>query len=155
MGAGKSKVSGRINYIKKEEYNSFIKKYPSSGVSYEEFITILKHSNEEIKNQILDNPLGFKLPHNLGYIAVDKFKPNKKFVAVDWINTRKLKKLVPLTNFHSFGHTYKIKLYKNPKIKPLFAYHMEAHRLIKRALAKCIKENKRQYIIFYTPCLLM
>lgn len=146
MGSGKSKISGRINYIKREEYNLFIEKYPSSEVTYDEFITVLKESTNVIKNQILDNPLGFKLPHNLGYIAVDKFKPNKKFVAVDWVNTRKLKKLVPLTNFHTFGHTYKIKLYKNSKVKPLFAYNMDAHRLLKRQLAKCIKENKRQYI---------
>lgn len=146
MGSGKSKISGRVNYTKIEDYKAFIAKNPSSDISYDDFITIIKESTKEIKNQILENTLGFKLPHNLGYISVDKFKPNKNFVAVDWINTRRLKKIVPLTNFHTFGHTYKIKLYKNPKVKPLYAYHMEAHRLLKRELAKRIKENKDEYI---------
>lgn len=146
MGSGKTKISGRITYIKKDEYKKFIEKYPNSDVTYEEFITILKESNNYIKEQILDNQLGFKLPHNLGYIAVNKFKTSRKFVAIDWVNTKKLGKIVPLTNFHSFGHAYRIMLYKNAKVKPLQAYHMDAHRLLKRALAQNIKQDKQQYI---------
>lgn len=146
MGSGKTKIVNRVSYIKRQEYNLFIKKYPTSGITYIDFINILKGSNMVIKDQILDNPLGFKAPYNLGYFAVDRFKTSKKFVAIDWVNTKKLGKVVPLTNFHSFGHAYKIKLYKNPKMVSLFVYKMDAHRLLKRQLAKYIKEEKRQYI---------
>lgn len=146
MGAAKNKVTGRLGFINHTGYKLFKKAHPSTDISYQDYIAILKESNECIKQHILTNELGFKLPQSLGYVAVDKFKPSKRHVAVDWINTRRLGKLVPLTNMHSFGYVYKIKLYKNERIRPLLAYKMDAHRMIKRELAQNIKQEKQNYI---------
>lgn len=146
MGAGKNKVSNRVNYISRKSYNEFKKKYPDDTTTYEEFMTILKESNKTITKYVLENPLGFKFPKNLGYLAVDKFKTNKDFVAVDWPNTLKYKKLIPLTNFHSFGYAYKLYFYKNMKILPFRAYKITPQRLIKRLLAKKIKEGDSEYV---------
>lgn len=146
MGSAKSKVTGRINYISKKEYLLFITKYPNSGISYEEFIKVLKQSTVRIKDTVLENPLGFKLPYNIGYITVRKFKTSKKYFAVDWVNTLKLGKRIPLTNFHSFGYGFKIDFFKNPKIKPLQVYKMNAHRSLNRALAQIIKTKENPYI---------
>lgn len=146
MGASKNKVTGRLNYISKKEYEAFKLKYPNSTVTYEQFIAVLKQSTRCIHDHILENPLGFKLPNNLGYIAVKKFKTGAKYFAVDWVNTLKLGKRVPLTNLHTFGHAFKIEFFKNGKIKPLLPYKMDAHRLIKRDLAQVIKKGDNPYI---------
>lgn len=146
MGSAKNKVAGRANYISRDEYNSFKEKYPTTPITYENFINILKTSTVCIRDHVLENPLGFKLPHNLGYIAVKKFKTNAKFFAVDWVNTLKLGRRIPLTNFHSFGHGFKIDFFKNSKIRPLMPYKMNAHRIIKRMLAQVIKAGDYSYI---------
>lgn len=142
MSCKKNKVNGRVGFINRSTYKAFKEKYPGENITYKDFITILKASNMAIRDHILENPLGFKLPYNFGYLTVDKFKGLNHYVAVDWINTRKFGKIIPLTNLHSFGYFYKIKIYKNPKVKPLQVYKMEAHRLIKRALAAKIKGGK-------------
>jgi hypothetical protein len=146
MGSGKNKIANRVNYISRKEYNNFKEKHPTADVSYNEYITILKASTSEIREHILKNPLGFKLPYNLGYLVIKKFKTNTKFVAVDWVNTRKLGKLIPLTNFHSFGNAFRLEIFRNKRIKPLAVYKFTAHRIMKRMSAKIIKSGKAPYI---------
>jgi hypothetical protein len=146
LGSGKSKIQNREGFVNRKHYFLFIEKYPESNISYEEYISVLKESSACIQNFILNNELGFKLPLNLGYIAVDKFKPSRTYKAIDWPATLRLGRHIPLTNFHSFGHAFKIKLFKNPKSKPLEAYVMKAHRLLNRALGKKIKSGKENYI---------
>lgn len=146
MGSGRNKIQDRINYVNREEYKAFIQKYPNSNITYDIFIKTLKASTTAIRNSVLDNPLGFKLPYNLGYIAVDKFKEKLRYKVIDWYNSKRLKKEVPLTNFHSFGYMYKIKLYPNLAVVPMRNFEMKAHRVFNRLLAKNIKQNLRQYI---------
>ena len=74
MGSNKNFVRGRISYISRKSYNEYIKKYPESTVTYKQFIQILKQSNSLITHYVINNELGFKMPYNLGYIAVTKFK---------------------------------------------------------------------------------
>lgn len=146
MGAKKNLVTGRVGFINRQYYKKFVAKYPDCNVTYEEYIAVLKESTMAIRDHILTNELGFKLPLNLGYIAVHKYKPSKKHVAIDWVNTRKYHKLIPFTNFHSMGYSYMIFFFKNSGVKPLYAYTMNAHRIIKRMLAKNIKEDTQQYL---------
>lgn len=146
MGAKKNLVRERVGFINREHYKKFIAKYPESNVTYKEYISVLKESTMAIRDTILTHELGFKLPNNLGYIAVHKYKPSKRHVAIDWVNTRKYGKLIPFTNFHSMGYSYMIFFFKNRMIKPLYGYTMNAHRIIKRMLAKNIKENTQQYL---------
>lgn len=146
MGSKPNKIQNRVNYLNREGYLQFIKKYPKSDIIYEQYIKILKYSNTEIRDCILNYELGFKLPYNLGYVAVDKFKPSKKYIAVDWVNTKRLKKMIPLTNFHTFGYTYNIKIFKNPRSKPLEGYLLKAHRKINRMIADKIKNENKDYL---------
>lgn len=146
MGANQNLIRGRVGFINRIYYNKFVEKNPSTTITYEQYISVLKQSTILIRDFILGNELGFKLPFNLGYIAVDKYKCSKNYVAVDWVNTRKLGRIIPLTNFHSLGYGFKVKLFKNSRIKPFQGYAMNAHRVIKRMLAKNIKEGTHNYI---------
>lgn len=146
MGAGKSKVRGRVNYNNNIAYHKYKKQYPDSDVTKQQFSDILLESNFAIRDTILDNPLGFKLPLSIGYIAVDKFKPNKQFKPIDWVASRRLGRQIPRTNLHTFGYTFKVKLYKNPSFRPMLGYIMNAHRLLKRKLAQNIIKEDKQYI---------
>jgi hypothetical protein len=142
MSSKPNKVTGRHGFINIPAYKAFKAKYPEADVTYREYIDVLKASTCAIRDHILDNPLGFKLPYNFGYIAVDKFKPLNDYVLVDWKNSRRLKRRILFTNLHSFGYIFKIKLYPNPKIVPMRVHKFDAHRLVKRALAKRVKEGK-------------
>lgn len=146
MGIGKNKIQNRVGYINRESYNLFKEKYPENPTTYKQYIEVLKESTVAIHDHILDNPLGFKLPYNLGYIAVHKFKAKDDQTAVDWVNTRKLGRRIPLTNMHSFGYMYKIKYYPNPRVQPIKNFMFKAHRLLNRDLGKNIKQNLREYI---------
>ena len=147
MGAGKNKIQHRSNYLNREEYNKFIEENPTSEIQYKDFIEVLKESTKEIRNNIVDNPLGFKLPHNLGYIAITKYKPlTNSRKPIDWIATNKYKRVIPLTNFHSLGNMYKIVFYPNESVVPMRLYIMKPHRILKRLVAKNIKDSKSNYI---------
>lgn len=146
MGSGKGKLQNRKGFVNKVSYKLFIQKYPDSNISYTEYISVLKESSVCIQNTILTNELGFKLPLNLGYIAVHKFKPFKAWRAVDWPATLRLGRRIPLLNFHSMGYAFKIKLFKNPKLVPLRSYTMKAHRQLNRALGQKIKSGNDKYI---------
>lgn len=142
---GLSKVRDRINYTNKQSYKNFLEKNPNTKITYKQFVDILKLSNSKINNYILNNELGFKLPNNLGYIAVSKFKQKNTYKVIDWKNSNKLNKIIPLLNFHSFGNMYRIGLFKNSSLRALQAYKFNAHRLLKRELAKKIKSGKDYY----------
>lgn len=150
MGSNKNKITGRITYNNKPTYTEFsnTSKHVKSGldISYEEYKKIISESNLEISNIILENELGFKLPLNIGYIAVTKFKQKDNYIVTDWANTRKFNKVIPQLNFHSMGHMYKIKLFKNNKLVPFRVYFMQAHRSLKRRLAAIIKKGKSNYL---------
>src|SRR5689334_22034598 len=119
MSSAKHRIGERIGFVNRKVYKEFNEKYKELGISYDDYISILKESTKAIRDSILENPIGFKLPYNLGYLAVDKFKPLHHYVAVDWPNTRRLGKLVPLLNLHSFGYMFSVKFYANHKIRAL------------------------------------
>ncbi len=146
MGSSKNKVRGRVDYIHRFTYKAFLKKYPDTPVTYNQFVEILKLSNNVIGEYIIENPLGFKLPYNMGYLAVDKFRPGKKHFSMDWAATRKFGKPIPNLNLHSFGYVFKVKLYKNNRLKPFLLHKMDAHRFLKRRIAQKIKSGKYEYI---------
>lgn len=147
MGSGKNQIQNRSNYLNRVEYNKFIAENPKSEIQYKDFISVLKESTKQIRDNIVDNPLGFKLPHNLGYIAVNKYKPLKTSrVPIDWVATNKYGRIVPLTNFHSFGFMYKIAFYPNESVVPMRLYVMRPHRILKRMVAQNIKNNTGNYI---------
>lgn len=146
MGSSKNKIQNRVNYINRESYNLFKEKNNESKITYDQFITILKESTKLIRDTIINNTLGFKLPYNLGYIAVDRFKPKKDYKAIDWVNTKRLGKRIPLTNLHSLGYMYTVKFYNNPKVQPIKNYMFKAHRLLNRLIKPMVVKDFNNYI---------
>lgn len=146
MGSGKNLISGRTNYSGHKGYREFVKKHPKTEIDYKTYSTVIKKSNEKIRDYILTNLLGFKLPSNLGYIAVSKIKPKYHHKLIDWPATNRLGKVIPLTNLHTFGYTYKICFYKNTRYSPLRIFNFKAHRLLKRMLANHIKTKNQDYL---------
>lgn len=146
MSTGRNLITGRVSFLNRDGYRLFKKTYPSSPITYDEYITILKESTLCIKQHILENPIGFKLPCNLGYIAVHKYKPKKTRIMIDWVNTKKHGKRIPLLNLHSMGYMYKILFYKNTKSVFLSSIDIKPHRHIKRELASKLKNGVTPYI---------
>lgn len=96
----------RNNIISKELYKKFLDEFKME-IDYETFVDIILESNSIIFDIIANEPTGFKIPENMGYWVVTKYKTKKK--PIDWKNSRRLKKQVYLTNLHSFGYVYHIK----------------------------------------------
>ncbi len=145
MSTGLYKVKDRVNYSNgTTSFKQFKATYPETTLTAQDYTKIIRQSNDLIAEGILNNPYGFKLPNSLGYIAVDKFKPRKgsRIKPIDWITTNKTGKLTYLTNLHSFGFIYMIRLYRNPNKKNLDCYVFKAQKLLNRALAKKIKAGR-------------
>lgn len=152
MSSQPYKTKGRVNYHVAKDYKLFCILHPEVQITKQQHYDIIFNSNKLIAEAILENPFGFKLPNGLGYIAIDKYKPKpnksgKTKKAIDWVNTNKFKKLIYLTNLHSFGWIYRIRLYKSPHAPNLDCYTFKAQRLLKRALAVKIKEGKQYHHI--------
>ena len=96
----------RNNVISEKFFNS-IKKDSKLEIDYKTFQKIILESNSTIFDIVANEPTGFKLPEGLGYLVVTKYKSNKK--PIDWKNTHKYKKVIYLTNLHSFGYISHIK----------------------------------------------
>lgn len=148
MSTGLNKVRGRHGFINIESYKrGFKAKYPDTDVTYTQYIAVLKASNAKIRDIVLDNPLGFKLPYDLGYVTVDRYMPNgRSRKPIDWPATLKFGYRIPLLNLHSFGHIYMIKLFANTLVKPMLVYKFNAHRILKRMLAKRVKAGNSNYL---------
>lgn len=100
---------------------------------------IIKESNKCIADHVITQPLGFKLPLQLGYLCVSKYMPKPYKVIVDWGSSKKFKKEIPFTNLHTFGYVYQIRWFKNPKNSTFNLYRHMAKRCVKRELAKNIR----------------
>lgn len=134
----------RNNVLSKTLYDKFIE---DSGIdiSYATFREIILESNQTIFDIICNDAEGFKIPENMGYWVVTKYKSKKK--ATDWINSKKYKRAVYLTNLHSFGYIHHIKWCKFAIARFKFAniYKFEAARFLKRKVAKNVKEGKAYF----------
>lgn len=131
--------------IDKEFYEQFIKE-TNAKIDYATFREIILESNKLIADIIVNDDTGFKLPEQLGYLVVTKYQSNKK--PIDWINTRKFKRPIYLTNLHSFGFVHHIKWFKkyaaNLKLKE--SYRIEPCREFKRNVAASVKSGKQYHV---------
>ena len=135
----------RDNIISKEFYNKFIED-TNSKVDYETFKAIIIDSNKKIADFVVSDDTGFKLPEQLGYLVITKYKSKRK--PIDWVNSKKLRKTIYLTNLHSFGFVHHIKWFKkriaNLKLKESF--RIEPCREFQRAVAASVKSGKQYHI---------
>lgn len=118
------------------------KEKTKSEISFQEFSTIIKESNRKIHNAIVEDADGFKLPENLGYLCVIKYKTKKK--AVNWADTKKYGKTIYYLNLHSFGFRYHIKWFKTGISRFAFneVYKFAPLRTLRTEVSKRIRAEK-------------
>lgn len=134
----------RDTVIDKELFDSFLIQYPEykDQLDYNTFKDVILESNKNIAAIIINEDNGFKLPENLGYIAVTRYKSKKK--AIDWESTHKYKKRIYHNNLHTFGFSFKIRWYKAgiAKFRNNRIYKFDSCRTLSRAVAKMAKEGR-------------
>ena len=128
----------RENIIDKKFFEKFIQQYPEyeNQLDYNQFKDVILDSNKEFANIIINDENGIKLPVNLGYIVVSRFKAKNK--AIDWNSTNKYGKKIYHNNLHTFGYTLHIKWFKAgiAKFPRNRIFKFEACRSLKRSIAK-------------------
>lgn len=143
---GKGLNSGpRDLIIDRKFYKQFIEEN-KIDIDYNTFRDTIIESNKLIADIIVNDDTGFKLPEQLGYLVVTKYTSKKR--PIDWVNSKKLKKTIYLTNLHSFGYVHHIKWFKkniaNLKLKESF--RIEPCREFKRNVAASVKSGKQYHI---------
>lgn len=134
----------RNNIITKKLHKKFLLE-TGLDIDYQTYKNIILDSNQVIFDTIANDPAGFKLPENLGYIIVTKYKTDKK--STDWQNSKKYKKTIYHTNLHSFGKRGHIKWSKLAIARFKFnrIYKFKACRFLARKVSHNITENKVDY----------
>lgn len=130
--------------IDKDLYDNFIKE-TKLDIDYSTFREVILESNKLISDFVISDDTGFKLPEQLGYLVITKYKSKKK--PIDWVNSKRLKRVVYLTNLHSFGFVHHIKWFKkgsaNLKLKE--SYRIEPCRDFQRGVAASVKSGKQYH----------
>lgn len=135
--------NGARDNILGKEFCDKVRKKLSIDVDDDTIKKIIINSNLKIHEIVADEEGGFKIPENMGYMVVTKYKSKK--IPIDWVNTKKLQKRVYLTNLHSFGYIHNIKWYRlglTVNFASFDVYKFEPCREIKRRLAKNVKAYK-------------
>lgn len=114
------------------------------SVSYSDFTSVIQESNILIRDIILNNPQGFKVPDMLGNLAVTKYKSKASTRIIDWGKTNKTGVRVYHNNFHTFGYKMRIQWYADTlaKCRNINIYKFIPDRLFARELAKSIFSGK-------------
>src|SRR5688572_13236212 len=102
-------LPNRKQVLSRDLWKEFIKE-TSIEISFKDFSDIIKDSNKKIAETITEDENGFKLPENLGYLCIIKYKTKHK--AINWADTKKYGKTIYYLNLHSFGYRYHIKWFK-------------------------------------------
>lgn len=76
-------IGPRLNIISKDLYNKFIQE-TGSDITYTRFRTILVKSMSVMRSKMINNVMGLKLPYELGFAVVSRFKPDKLRRGIDW-----------------------------------------------------------------------
>lgn len=137
----KYNIPDRNQILSKELWKEYVAKY-NSNISFKDFSNIIKESNKEIADIVADDEQGFKLPENMGYLCVIKYKTKRK--AINWADTKKYGKTIYYLNLHSFGYRYHIKWFKNGISRFPFneAFKFAPLRIMKTDVSKRIKDGK-------------
>lgn len=103
---------------------------------------ICDSANLKIAESVYKDPTGFRLPFNLGILAITKYKSKKTII--DRASSAKYKKAIPYLNLHSFGYMFVIRHFKYTESRNqtrTHVYKFTPERKFKRNLAKIIKET--------------
>jgi len=124
----------------KEENSPYI-------ISKKEYKEILKEYIDIVFNKIFDGSL-YYMPFGFGPMYVNKRKIILgKRLSPDWEATKKYGKMVFHLNEHTNGFKYSFKWDKGAcRVRNSRLYRLEIARLNKRALAKSIKQEGKDFI---------
>lgn len=105
---GKLKTGDRQNIVDYMFWSNYNKAHKDTPLEVDRttFNKIIQESNSLIATRVADNPEGFKLPENMGYLAISRYKAKKR--AIDFNKTLQLGITCYHTNFHSYGYTGRI-----------------------------------------------
>lgn len=111
-------------------------------IDYATFAKIIATCNEVSSIKVLDNTSGFKLPENMGYLAVTRYKSKKR--SVDFKKTKEIGQTVYHTNFHSYGYKSRIQWFSSQIVRCKFhqIYKFIPERKVSRELGERMKKGK-------------
>jgi hypothetical protein len=134
-------LPNRDQLLSPELWKAYKEKYKSE-ISYSDFTSIIKETNKKIAESILEDEDGFKLPENLGYLCIIKYKTKKK--AINWADTKKYGKKIYFLNLHSFGYRYHIKWFKTGISRFAFneVFKFAPLRIMRTDVSKKIRAGK-------------
>lgn len=143
----------------REVYQNFCQEHPEIKISYNEWIEIIYHFNEEFRNHILETGEKEKLPLGLGSFSVNKkFRRMKKKnpegrefmnLPVDWIKTREKGKIIYNFNFHTEGYFFGWMWFRDEsRFKYAYLWYFKPSRVTSRVLAHYIFTNKEAQHIY-------
>lgn len=141
------------SYTEKEYYQSYIEYTGGEGqygVDLNTFRSILMDYFKYLSAEVIENAKEIRLPARLGSLFVKKKRPKRydyEFLRVDFRATKDVGKTVMHLNEHSNGYNYMFRWSKTTMYSPAKSiYELVMSRENKRHLARCIKNNKTDYI---------
>lgn len=143
MPSNKLVYGSRVNPLNQKLYKQYIQE-TGSDIDYKTFVKIISTTNEIIRESVIEEEAGVKLPLSLGNIVVTKYKSKKSFP--DWKLTKEYKKKIFHVNLHSLGFIHHIKWFKiGSDFSNKNIYKFQPYRILKRGVAKQIKEGKQYF----------
>jgi hypothetical protein len=114
------------------------------GVTRTEYRHILRVLSELVRNEMVDNPMGFKLPFRFGLMLVHGHRQN----STDLYNSKVYERAVYHRNVHSEGVTF-CSVYLYGKDRGRFAgsslFAFKSGYLLRRAITKRIREDRFEH----------
>lgn len=143
----------------KTSYKDFRAKHPGIDISYNEWLEIIYHFNEEFRDRILESGEKLKLPLGLGPFSINKKKrkvrktspDGKEFMnlPIDWPKTREKGKIIYNFNFHTEGYFFGWVWFKREaRFKYATIWRFKPSRVSSRMIAHYIKTNKESQHIY-------
>lgn len=147
---GKLLAGNRFIVLNRNLFKKFKEKHPDIELTYKEFYDITSAANLKIQDTILTDPSGFKIPLNIGYIAIKKFKPTNRLVNL--VHRRMSGRFAFNVNLHSFEYMFAIKWFKVTESRltsRMHCYQFKACRPMKARLVNIIKNGEGSKFVSY------
>ena len=140
---GSALIYGDRDYIFNKSFHNTKLKQNGVELSFKECKDIINYANSQIAKVIVEDLEGFKLPFGLGYLCVCKYKAQTP--AIDWYNTKKLKKYVYHTNLNTFGFSCRVSWYRvgsigNARVHETLKF--KAYRTLSKLVSKAFSSNR-------------
>lgn len=140
-------------------YKTFRENHPDIEISYNEWLEIIYHFNEDFRDYILETGSKEKLPLGLGSFSINKKKrkmkkmspEGKEFInlPVDWVKTREKGKIIYNFNFHTEGYFFGWMWFKTARlVKNIDVWYFKPSRVTSRLLSHYLKTDEKYQHIY-------